>query len=69
MINTVSSRRYSSVVSMTVLVVTLLTVATKAALAANPDMGRIQTAAKQGVVAQEIELAADYFVGRGVPRD
>ena len=54
---------------MTGLVVTLFAVATKAALAADPDMDRIQTAAKQGVVAQEIELAADYFAGRGVPRD
>jgi len=38
-------------------------------LAVNPDIARLQTAADHGSVAQEIELAADYFVGRGVPQD
>jgi len=29
----------------------------------------LQTKAAQGFIKQELELAADYFVGRGVPRD
>ncbi len=32
-------------------------------------VAELQTKAAQGFVKQEMELAADYFVGRGVPRD
>jgi TPR repeat protein len=32
-------------------------------------MTELQTKAGQGFIKQELELAADYFVGRGVPRD
>jgi len=33
------------------------------------SVAELQTKAAQGYVVQELELAADYFVGRGVPRD
>ena len=39
---------------------------------AKPDtsgMPELQTKAAQGYVKQELELAADYFAGRGVPKD
>jgi len=34
-----------------------------------PNISQLQTDAKDGRVAQEIELAADYFTGNGVPKD
>jgi TPR repeat protein len=33
------------------------------------SLAELQTRAAQGFVLQQLELAADYFVGRGVPRD
>ena len=39
------------------------------ARAVNPDIPRIQTGAERGSVQQQIELAAAYLAGRGVPRD
>ena len=36
----------------------------------NPaNVAELQTKAEQGFVKQELELAADYFAGRGVPKD
>ena len=39
------------------------------ALAVNPDIPRIQAGAERGSIQQQIELAAAYLAGRGVPRD
>jgi hypothetical protein len=33
------------------------------------SLAEVQTKAAKGFVKQELELAADYFVGRGVPKD
>jgi TPR repeat protein len=33
------------------------------------DVAELQTKAAHGFVKQELELAADYFAGRGVPKD
>ncbi len=35
----------------------------------NPDIPRIQAGAERGSIQQQIELAAAYLAGRGVPRD
>ncbi len=54
---------------------TLTTLAIILALCGNVALGvdvkipQIRTAAEKGNVSQEIELAADYYVGRGVPQD
>jgi TPR repeat protein len=37
--------------------------------AASDSVAEVQTKAAKGFVKQELELAADYFVGRGVPKD
>ena len=35
----------------------------------SPALAEVQTKAAQGFMKQELELAADYFVGKGVPKD
>jgi TPR repeat protein len=55
-------------------VVCLLSAISVRADANTPDehpanVAELQTKATQGFVTQEMELAADYFVGRGVPKD
>jgi TPR repeat protein len=55
-------------------VVCLLSAISVRADANTPDehpanVAELQTKATQGFVIQEMELAADYFVGRGVPKD
>src|ERR1700677_4786632 len=39
------------------------------AFAADVRIFEVQAAAANGIVSKEVELAGDYFVGRGVPRD
>jgi TPR repeat protein len=51
------------------LVVTLCLLPAMSAAAELVDIAEVQTKAAQGFVKQELELAADYFVGRGVPKD
>ena len=41
----------------------------RTALAIDPDIPRIQVGAERGSIQQQIELAAAYLAGRGVPRD
>ncbi len=43
--------------------------AARSAWAVSPDIPRIQAGAEKGSVQEEIELAAAYFMGRGVDRD
>jgi uncharacterized protein len=66
----VSTCLRSSVMSVTgIAVAALLAATTGFASTTDPDIPRLQTSAAKGVVAQQVELAADYFVGRGVPQD
>jgi uncharacterized protein len=51
------------------LAVTLCLLPAMSAAAELVDIAEVQTKAAQGFVKQELELAADYFVGRGVPKD
>jgi uncharacterized protein len=41
----------------------------RTAIAIDPDIPRIQGGAERGSIQQQIELAAAYLAGRGVPRD
>src|SRR5579863_78361 len=41
----------------------------RTARAINPDIPRMQAGAERGSIQQQIELAAAYLAGRGVPRD
>jgi len=67
---TISTRQRSSVISATgFAIVALLSLTAGLAYADTVDIPRLQTAAMHGDVNRQIELAADYFTGRGVPQD
>lgn len=64
------SRSASSLLSHLLIVgITLACAGARAALAAEPDIPKIEADAERGATAKQIELGAAYLEGRGVPRD
>ena len=63
-------RLCNSIYSVTLLAVALsLVITARCSSAADVKASQLQAAAEKGYVPQEIELAAAYFAGRGVPQD
>jgi TPR repeat protein len=64
------SKRALSIIPLVIITSILLGIAEpRIARAVDPDIPRIQAGAERGSVQQQIELAAAYLAGRGVPRD
>jgi len=64
------SERAVSIVPLVIITSMLIGIAQpRIARAIDPDIPRIQTGAERGSIQQQIELAAAYLAGRGVPRD
>ena len=64
------SERVVSTVSFLIIASMLFAIVqSQTAHAVNPDIPRIQTGAERGSIQQQIELAAAYLAGHGVPRD
>lgn len=60
--------KYSSLFAASCAAIFVLSV-NAPAFAADPDIPRIEADAQRGSIKEEIQLAAAYFIGRGVPQD
>lgn len=64
------NKRVVPIFSLTILALILSAIAQpRIAFATNADIPRIQAGAEKGSIEEQIELAAAYLAGRGVPRD
>ena len=62
-------RRISLVMALFVVAIQSVIWPPQSAFLYASDISRVQSQAEHGLIAQEIELAAAYLAGRGVPRD
>ncbi len=70
MVHNSEDRCCGTVARMAAFAITIaLSIAARTAMAASVTIPQLQTSAEKGHVPQELELAADYFLGRGVPKD